>query len=1045
LLATRVDDGYRVLKDVRGSPPYWEKAKRDLYAMIRQLGPAQLFITLSAAETRWVHLLKLLSQIVDNTVLTDEQVEQLSWSDKCRLISSDPITCARHFDFSIQHFITDFLKSPLSPFGQLTDYWYRIEFQHRGSPHVHCLLWIADVPQYGVDDTKTVTQYIDQIISCRRTWDDAELNSLVELQVHKHTRTCKKQFRKTTVCRFGFPKYPMAKTEILEPLVCSDPIEQKIHTENFSHIKQFLASLKPSDEFASMTEFLSAVGLDYDSYICAIHSGLKTATTFIQRAPNELRVNNYSVHCLRAWRANHDIQFILDVYACASYIIAYIAKGSRGMSDLLRRACEEARQGNSTLKQQVRIIGNKFLNNVEVSAQEAVYLLLQLPLKRSSRQVVFVNTNPPDERVYLLKSNIDRLSDDAEVAESNVIRRYSQRPQSLEPVSLAEYVAYYDCTRSLEPDSNSDDEYPDEAEPVSRKQRSPKRRKLPRVIRTFLFDPVNEPEKSARQKLMLYFPWRNEDTDLYGEFQSYSEHAEFIKDELAAKISDFGPFAPAVDQAQEHLETVDIEEQWDLLVPRVEHSERSAAAAGTTESASHEAINPVAHGRDSSYDLGIDLGLPHTSDTLPPRYGMPDAEYHALMKSLSDEQLTFVYDTVHQLKTSQCPIHRFLSGGAGTGKSYVLKAIREMAKRYYKSRSGENFQQHWSMTLAPTGKAAFIAGGATVHSVLRVPANQSLTYHRLDHETLNTVRVQIGHIRLWLIDKISMVGNRMLSFIDQRLQEVNNTSSPFGGASVVAFGDFYQLPPVMDGFIFDDHSSSFRRDDEYRVLAPNLWKDLFTMFELIRIMRQQDSRPFAELLNRMREGNHTADDLELLHTRIITQDSPQYPGSAQHLFKTNSQVETFNVSVYDRCTAQKCLVQSVDSVIGAVSDDLARHIMNMIPTDSRKTMQLPSVLPLAVDRRYELSANVNAPDGLANGAGGVIKLLQLPAHSQTASGVVWVQFDDSRVGAQTRTQNQTLYRPGVDSHWTPIQPLSRQFQVGRSNSNQVLRKQFPLR
>jgi len=79
----------------------------------------------------------------------------------------------------------------------------------------------------------------------------------------------------------------------------------------------------------------------------------------------------------------------------------------------------------------------------------------------------------------LLKSNIDRLSDDAEVAESNVIRRYSQRPQSLKRVSLAEYVAYYDCTRSLEPDSdsNSDDKYPDEAEPVSRKQPNHKCRK----------------------------------------------------------------------------------------------------------------------------------------------------------------------------------------------------------------------------------------------------------------------------------------------------------------------------------------------------------------------------------------------------------------------------------------------------------------------------------------------------------------------------------------------------------------------------------------
>ena len=80
-----------------------------------------------------------------------------------------------------------------------------------------------------------------------------------------------------------------------------------------------------------------------------------------------------------------------------------MAKSARGMSDLLKKACDEAKLRNSNLKQQVRIIGNKFLYNVEVSAQEAVYLLLQLPLKKSSRQVIFNNTNPPAGRVYLLK------------------------------------------------------------------------------------------------------------------------------------------------------------------------------------------------------------------------------------------------------------------------------------------------------------------------------------------------------------------------------------------------------------------------------------------------------------------------------------------------------------------------------------------------------------------------------------------------------------------------------------------------------------------
>jgi len=129
-------DGYRILKEICGSPPYWEKVRKDVYAMIWQLGLAHLFLRLSAAETRWVHLLKILSQVIDNVTLSDEDVNAMSWSTKCRLISSDPVTCARHLAQSVQEFFNTVLKSPLNPFGKLADFWYWIEFQHRGSPHM---------------------------------------------------------------------------------------------------------------------------------------------------------------------------------------------------------------------------------------------------------------------------------------------------------------------------------------------------------------------------------------------------------------------------------------------------------------------------------------------------------------------------------------------------------------------------------------------------------------------------------------------------------------------------------------------------------------------------------------------------------------------------------------------------------------------------------------------------------------------------------------------------------------------------------------------
>ena len=123
---------------------------------------------------------------------------------------------------------------------------------------------------------------------------------------------------------------------------------------------------------------------------------------FLKRNPNELRINNYNPACLSAWRANMDIQFVLDVYACTVYIVNYISKAQKGMSKPLQQACTEAKEGNSSIKQQLRDIGSKFLNNVEISAQEAVYIVLQLPMRKASRQVIFINTSPPEERVELL-------------------------------------------------------------------------------------------------------------------------------------------------------------------------------------------------------------------------------------------------------------------------------------------------------------------------------------------------------------------------------------------------------------------------------------------------------------------------------------------------------------------------------------------------------------------------------------------------------------------------------------------------------------------
>lgn len=108
----------------------------------------------------------------------------------------------------------------------------------------------------------------------------------------------------------------------------------------------------------SFDEFLTMINLTKEDYILAIRSSLKSPKVFLRRSIAEIRINPYNQILLRSWEANIDVQFILDAYACAAYIVSYISKSQRGMSNLLHDACEEARKGNLSLKQQIRQIGN---------------------------------------------------------------------------------------------------------------------------------------------------------------------------------------------------------------------------------------------------------------------------------------------------------------------------------------------------------------------------------------------------------------------------------------------------------------------------------------------------------------------------------------------------------------------------------------------------------------------------------------------------------------------------------------------------------------
>ena len=123
----KLDEEYHIYRSLRNSPPYFEKFKKDVLGMVRQLGILTLFFSLSSADTGWISLLQCLGKVVDKVTYSDDFIKnEMSFEKKCQLVSSHPAACSRYFRHRVQQFIKFIIKGPYSPFGQVLDFVHRI-------------------------------------------------------------------------------------------------------------------------------------------------------------------------------------------------------------------------------------------------------------------------------------------------------------------------------------------------------------------------------------------------------------------------------------------------------------------------------------------------------------------------------------------------------------------------------------------------------------------------------------------------------------------------------------------------------------------------------------------------------------------------------------------------------------------------------------------------------------------------------------------------------------------------------------------------------
>ena len=273
-----------------------------------------------------------------------------------------------------------------------------------------------------------------------------------------------------------------------------------------------------------------------------------------------------------------------------------------------------------------------------------------------------------------------------------------------------------------------------------------------------------------------------------------------------------------LDEVEAETEIID---NFDDVSPNIESVEAADAQKCPLKSTKYAFYSPETH-EHTYYDLGPDIGLTSQAtfddiDVIQSR--LPEKDYQALLAKLNKKQRQIFTHIVQSLTfTPEKQLCVFITGGAGVGKSVVIRTLYQALHRLLCSNYGQNPEDIRILLCAYTGLAAYNIQGTTLHTVLSIEPNKKITYKRLSDDKRNTLQTKYMHLSVLIIDEVSMVGSEMLKFLYLRLQEIKGNKKDFGGVHVILVGDLFQLRPVGDGWIFINNSC------DYASLAPNLWK-----------------------------------------------------------------------------------------------------------------------------------------------------------------------------------------------------------------------------
>jgi ATP-dependent DNA helicase PIF1 len=229
----------------------------------------------------------------------------------------------------------------------------------------------------------------------------------------------------------------------------------------------------------------------------------------------------------------------------------------------------------------------------------------------------------------------------------------------------------------------------------------------------------------------------------------------------------------------------------------------------------------------------------------------------------------------------------FITGPGGSGKSQIIHTIQDML--------GDS-----SLSLAPTGIAALNISGMTAHRAMGlsmgITTKEDLTKVKSGKQAQLLASKAIKRL---ILDEISMIRSDKLYEIDMKFRHFRKNPRPFGGLQVVAFGDGFQISPVLRREEAPEFHQTFGSEIPF---DSQTWSDTgFHNILLDKVWRQEDAE-FSSVLNNLRMGKNVAQSIAFINGRCANKG---VHADAVTLTSTNKLADQINQREFEALVGKK--------------------------------------------------------------------------------------------------------------------------------------------